>query len=97
MGPVRYIPCNILCYLRILRSPVKGDAIFTENKQEHSALLFSNPRIFVHKKAEGKDAEDAAQGPDNDDEPKDQMTMTSPRTRWRWRTQGPDDDDEPND
>jgi hypothetical protein len=31
--------------------------------------------------AEGKDAEDAAQGPDNDVEPKDQMTMTRPRIR----------------
>jgi hypothetical protein len=31
--------------------------------------------------ADGKDAEDAAQEPDNHDEPKDQITMTSPRTR----------------
>jgi hypothetical protein len=75
------IPCNLLCYLRILRSPVKGDAIFTENKQEHSAILFSKLGIFVHKKADSKVAEDVAKGPDDDDEPKDQMTMTSPRTR----------------
>jgi hypothetical protein len=50
-------------------------------KINKNTRLYYKPRIFVHEKAEDKDAEDTAQGPDNDDEAKDQMTMTSPRTR----------------
>jgi hypothetical protein len=48
---------------------------------KNTRQLSSKPEIFIHKKADDKDAEDSAQGPDNDDEPKDQMTMTNPRTR----------------